>query len=114
MAEVIAQDAEGPYKGPAVGMQLGRGHVDFCEQRTLEPCKWQAQLDPLEDGEIHEEERASSWVCAIVSTHWFTLLTRQNRYIYIVLPPKDTTFLISFNLLVRYDVLVGGVFGGFR
>ena len=61
MAEVIAQNVEGPYKGPAVGMQLGRGHINLCEQRALEPRQWQAELDPLEDGVVHEEERTSSW-----------------------------------------------------
>ena len=113
MAEVIAQNAEGPYKEPAVGMQLGRGHVDLCEQRVLEPRKWQAKLDLLEDDRIHEEERGSSGVCVIVSAHKFTFLTRQNRYVHVLLPPEDMTLLISFTLLLRYDVLVGGIFGGF-
>jgi len=39
VVEVIAQDTEGPHKGLTVGMQLGRGHVDLCKQRALEPRK---------------------------------------------------------------------------
>jgi len=75
---------------------------------------WQAELDPFENGGIHEEERTSSWVHAIIGAHGFTFLTRQNRYIRVVLPPEDTTLLISFTLPVRYYILVGGEFGGFR
>jgi len=29
MAKVVAENGEGPHKGPAVRVQLGRGHVDF-------------------------------------------------------------------------------------
>jgi len=101
VVEVIAQNVEGPYEGPTVGMQLGRGHVDLCEQRALEPRKWQAKLDPLEDGRIHEEEMASSWVGVIVSAHRFTFLTRQNQYVHVVLPPENTTLLISFTYVMK-------------
>jgi len=55
VAEMIAQNAKGSYEGPAVGMQLGRGHVNLCKQRALEPRKWQAELDPLEDGGVNKE-----------------------------------------------------------
>ena len=56
MAEVVAQDGKGPNEGPTVGMQLGRGHVNFGKECALEPCEWQAKLDPLEDCGVHEEE----------------------------------------------------------
>jgi len=29
MAKMVTKDGEGPHKGPAIGMQLGRGNVHF-------------------------------------------------------------------------------------
>jgi len=29
--KVVAQNLEGPHEGPVVGMQLGGGHIDFCQ-----------------------------------------------------------------------------------
>jgi len=44
-----AQDGERPHEYPTVGVQLGRGHVDFGQERPLEPSEWQAEFDPPED-----------------------------------------------------------------
>ena len=47
MAKVVAQNVEGPYEGPAVGMQLGRGHVDLREQHAFEPVSGKRSLTRL-------------------------------------------------------------------
>jgi len=55
MAKVDAKNGKGPQKGPAVGVQLGRGHVDFNQKSALKPCEWEAKLKPLEDSRVHKE-----------------------------------------------------------
>ena len=49
MPKVVAQNWEGPYEGPALGMQLGGGHVDFCQQCPLEASEGETQLSLFED-----------------------------------------------------------------
>jgi len=44
--KVVAQYSE----GPAVGMQLGGGHVDLCQQCPLEAGEWEAKFDPFKNG----------------------------------------------------------------
>jgi len=56
VSEMVAKDGKGPDEGPAVGMQLGRGNVNFSKERALEPREWQVKLDPLEDCGVHKEE----------------------------------------------------------
>jgi len=34
---MVAEDCEGPHKGPTVRVQLGRGHIELCEENALEP-----------------------------------------------------------------------------
>jgi len=53
---MIAEDCEGPHKGPAARVQLGRGHVDLYEESTFENGKGEAEFEPLEVHGIHEEE----------------------------------------------------------
>jgi len=92
--------------------QLGRGHVNFCKECALEPREWQAGLDPLEYGGVHEEEGFFK-ACAIIDAHGFTFPTRPNRHVRIVFPPKHTMLFISLALPVRYYVFVGGYLGSF-
>jgi len=77
MAKMVAKDRKGPRKGPTVRVQLGRGHVDLGKEGALDPHKGKAELEPLEDGGVHEEEGFFG-VCTIVSTHGKTFPTRQN------------------------------------
>jgi len=38
--KMITQNNECPPEGPAVGMQLGRVHVNLCQERPLEAREW--------------------------------------------------------------------------
>jgi len=49
---MVEQNGERPDEGLAVGVQLGRGHVDFSQERPLEPRERQAEFDLLEDGGV--------------------------------------------------------------
>ena len=49
---MVAQNGECLHEGPAVGVQLGKCHVDFSQERPLEPRERQAKFDPLEDGDV--------------------------------------------------------------
>jgi len=106
MAEVVAKDS----KGPTVGMQLSRGHVNFSKECAHGPRKWQAKLDPLEDCGAHEEEGFFR-VRAIIDAYGFAFPTRLDRHIRIVFPPKHTILFISLTLIVRYYILVTDEFG---
>jgi len=57
---IVAQYGEGPHEGPAVRMQQGGGHVDFCQQCPLEADEGEAQLNPFEDGLIEEKKGSPS------------------------------------------------------
>jgi len=98
--------------GPAIGVQLDRGHVNLCKERKLEPREWQAELDPLEDGGVHEEEEFFG-ACAIVNEYGFTFLTRLDRHVCVVFPPEDAKFLIGLAFLIGFYVFDGANFGGF-
>ena len=50
----MAQDGKGPYKGPSVGMQQGRGHIDLSQNCALEPRERKAKLEPFKCGRVHE------------------------------------------------------------
>ena len=49
---MVAHDREGPYEGPAVRVQLGRGHIDFSQECPLKTRERQTEFDPFEDGDI--------------------------------------------------------------
>jgi len=68
MAKVVTEEGKGLYKGPAVGVQLGRGHVDLIQESALEPPERKAKLEPLKGGGIHEEEGFFG-VRAVVDAH---------------------------------------------
>jgi len=87
MAEVVAQNGKGLNEGLAVGMQLGRGHVNFGKERALEPREWKAKLDPLEDCGVHEEDGFFR-VGAIIDAYRFTFPTRLDRHVRIVFLPN--------------------------
>jgi len=40
MAKVVAENGKGLHKGPAFGVQLGRGHVHLSQERALKTRKW--------------------------------------------------------------------------
>jgi len=77
MAKMVAEDREGLQKGPTIGMQLGRGHVDLCKKSTLETREGKAESEPLEDGGVHEEERFFR-IRTIVHTHRNAFPTRKS------------------------------------
>jgi len=112
MAEVVAQDGKGPNEGPAVGMQLGRGHVNFSKEHALEPREWQVKFDLLEDFGVHEEEGFFR-VCAIIDAYRFAFPTRLDRDIHIVFPPEYTKLIIRLVFLIGLYVFVGGYLGSF-
>jgi len=76
VAEMVSKDREEPYKGPAIRMQMSKGHVDLCKKRALEPRKGEAESEPLENCGVHEKERLVR-IRAIVSTHGNAYPTRQ-------------------------------------
>jgi len=91
--KVVAQYRECPNEGPTVGMQLGGGHVDFCQQRPLEASEGETQLIPLEDGLVEEEE-GLSFVSSFVGAHRFALDTWSNENVSITFVPKDTPYTV--------------------
>jgi len=103
MAKVVTEYGEGPHRSPAVGMQLGRGHIDLSQN---EPRERKAKLEPLEDRCIPKEEGFLG-ACAVVNAHGLTLLARQNLHVYGELPPKNVELLVKLAFLVRIDVLKG-------
>jgi len=106
MAKVVTKDGEGLYKGPVVGVQLGRGHVDLSYESMLGSRERKAKFEPLKGGGIHEEEGFFGGR-AVVDTHGFTLLTGQNLHINIMLAPEDVELLVRLAFLVRINVLKG-------
>jgi len=71
MAKVVAEDG----KGPTIGMQLGRGHIDLNQKCALEPREWKAKLEPFKGGRVHEEKGVFG-VRAVIDAHGFTFPTR--------------------------------------
>ena len=57
MAKVIAQDTEGPHEGPAIGMQLGRGHVTFVSNARSNPVSGKQSLTRLKMVEYMKKKR---------------------------------------------------------
>jgi len=55
VSAVVAQNGERPYKGPVVGMQLGRGHIDLSQQVPFEVSERETQLNLFEDGLVEEK-----------------------------------------------------------
>jgi len=70
--KMVTQYREGRHEGPAVGMQLGGGHVDLRQQHPLEAGKGEMQLDPFKDSLIEEEE-GHSFIGLVIGAHWFAL-----------------------------------------
>jgi len=95
-----------PYKGPAVGVQLGRGHVDFRQECLLKTRERQTEFYLLEDSGVEEEE-GFPVVGAIISGHRFTLRAWPNGYIYITFFRKDAAHTGSLVLPVLYHVSTG-------
>jgi len=56
ITSVAAKDREGPDEGPAIGMQLGRGHIELCEQLPFEVAEGELLTDALEHRLIKEKE----------------------------------------------------------
>jgi len=110
MAEVVAQNGEGPDERPAVGMELGKGLVDLGQQGTFEPSKRKTQFNSFKYGGVKEEERVLC-VHGIVSTHEFTLPARHDLHESVVLLPEDTRLIfVAFAILVGLKVFKGGYF----
>ncbi len=58
-AQIPAKNLKTPHEGPAVGMELGRGSVDFGEQLPLEGSERETQAHPFEYHLVEEEEGTS-------------------------------------------------------
>jgi len=92
MTKMVAEDGEGPHKGPVVRMQLGRGNVYFGQQLPLEAGKRKALPNTLKDRLIEEEEEEGfSLVGMVVYAHGFGLCAWANRDIGVALSPKCPT-----------------------
>ena len=87
MAKIAAKDREGPDEGPVVGMQLGRGHVELCEQLPFEVTKRESLIDTLEYRLVKEKERLPV-IGAVINADRFASCAGANRVICIVYPPK--------------------------
>jgi len=111
MPKVVAQDREGPYEGPAIGVKLGRGHLDLRQECPLEARKRQTEFDLLEDGAV-EEEKYFPVVGAIVSAHKLTLRTGLNGYVRIAFSPKHATHTSGLVLPMLYHIPARGKRGG--
>jgi len=107
MAKVAVEDDKGPDEGPIVGMQLGKSHINFSEERTLKPREWEVKLESFEDGRVHEEEGFFR-VCTIVYTHGFAFPARPNLHKPIMVPPEDVELFVGLAFFVRIHVLKGG------
>jgi len=65
---MVTEDYEGSHKSPVVKVQLGRGHIDLCEESALEPREGKAESELLENGNVNEEERLVR-IRAIINTY---------------------------------------------
>jgi len=58
-AQIPTKNLKTPHEGPAVGMKLGRGGVDFSKQLPFEGSKGETQAHSLEYHLVDEEEWTS-------------------------------------------------------
>ena len=58
-AQIPAKNLKTPHEGPAVGVKLGRGGVNFGEQLPLEGSERETQAHPFEYHLVEEEEGTS-------------------------------------------------------
>jgi len=58
-AEIPAKNLKTPHEGPTVGVELGRGGVDFGEQLPLEGSERETQAHSFEYHLVEEEEGTS-------------------------------------------------------
>jgi len=87
VAKVVAEDREGPDEGPAVGMQLGRGHVKLCKQLPFEAVEGESLTDAFEHPLVKEKE----WlpvIGVVVNADRFANCARENGDIGSMYPPK--------------------------
>ena len=108
---MIAQNCEGPHKGPTVRMQLGRGHVDLCEESPFKTREGEAESESFEDVSVREKERLVR-VRLIISAYRDSCLARKDLQVYVKFLPEDMKFVLGFPLFVRVNVLVGVQLGG--
>jgi len=87
MAERATENGEGPNKGPAVGMQLGRGHVELFKQLPFEVVERELLPDAFEHRLIEEEEGLPI-VGAVIDTYRFASYTGADGDVSIVYPPE--------------------------
>jgi len=108
---MIAQDGEYPHEGPAVGMQLGRGHVNLRQQCPLEARKWERKPNSFKNGGVEEQERLSS-IDTIVRPYEFAICVKMNRNIGVALSPKDTPNAVRLFVPILPHILAGSKSGG--
>ena len=87
MAKRTVAKGEGPDEGPAVGMQLSRGHVELRKLLPLKTVEGESLTDALEHRLVKEKE----WlplIRAIINTDRFASCAGANRDVGIMYPPK--------------------------
>jgi len=85
VAKVAAKDREGPNEGPTIGMQLGRGHIELCEQLSFEVVETDSLTDALEHRLVKE------WlpvIRAVINTDMVASCAGENRDVGVVYPPE--------------------------
>jgi len=87
VAKVAAKDREGPNEGPAVEMQLGRGHVELCEQLSFEVAERESLTDALEHRLVKEKERLPV-IRTVINTERFASCVGANKDVCVMYPPK--------------------------
>ena len=88
-------------------MQLGGGHVDFCQQCPLEASEGKTQLSPFEDG-LLQEKVGLSIVGLFVGAHGFSLSAGSNENVSVALMPEDAPCTARLSVLVFPHILARG------
>ena len=92
-------------------MQLGEGHVDFCQQCPLEASKGETQLSLFEDGLV-QEKVGLSLVSPFVGAHGFSFSATSNGNMSVALPLEDTPYTVRLSVPVFLHILARGEGGG--
>ena len=88
-------------------MQLGGGHVDFCQQCPFEVGQRKTQLNPFKDSLVLEKVGLSV-VGPFVGAHRFALSAGPNGDVSVAPTPKDTPYTVRFNVPVFPHILARG------
>ena len=102
---MVAENGEAPHEGPAVGVQLGKSHVNLSQQGALEPRNRKTKFEPLKGSGVHKEEGFFE-ACGHQHTRAHPPC-KENLHVQVMFPPEDEEFLVKLAFLVLVDVLEG-------